>query len=172
MAKSEFFCCIDFEASGLHPESYPIEAGWSLPDGTVKSMLINPACVPQWTHWDFNAEYATHQLSRARLIRIGSQPREVAEAMNADIKGLTVYSDNAGQDGFWCDVLFEAAGVERAFAIDDYWALLYRLGVRDEKRRTRLLEIAQAHTPGPYHRAGADVRLMLAVIKAGMEMTL
>ena len=161
-------CCIDFEASGLYPESYPIESGWSLPDGTVKSMLISPASVPHWTHWDFNAEYATHQFSRARLIEVGHDPREVAEAMNADLKGLTVYSDNVGNDEFWCDVLFEAAGIERQFTFGDYWSLLHSLGVRDETRRARLIEIAQTFVPGPYHRAGSDVRLMLAVVKGAM----
>ncbi len=165
---SAFPYCVDFEASGLHPESYPIEAGWSLPDGTVKSMLISPASVPHWTHWDFNAEYATHRLSRARLIEVGHEPRAVADAMNDDLKGLTVYSDNIANDEFWCDVLFEAAEVEREFQFGDYWSLLHGLGVRDETRRGRLLEIAQASVAGPYHRAGADVQLMVAVVKAAM----
>jgi len=47
---------IDFEASGLSDESYPIEVAWNNVDGTVESYLINTDCVTDWIYWDPNAE--------------------------------------------------------------------------------------------------------------------
>ncbi len=38
---------LDFEASGLTDASYPIEVGYSLPDGTSVSLLINLIPLPK-----------------------------------------------------------------------------------------------------------------------------
>jgi hypothetical protein len=45
---------LDFEASSLAKDSYPIEVGWVFEGGTgAESWLIRPA--PDWTDWDPNA---------------------------------------------------------------------------------------------------------------------
>lgn len=33
---------VDFEASSLNPDSYPIEVAWSIPDDSIESHLISP----------------------------------------------------------------------------------------------------------------------------------
>lgn len=61
----------DIEASGLDEASYPIEIGWSLPDGRTRSFLIKPE--PEWTHWDEAAE-DLHGISREELEKSGLPP--------------------------------------------------------------------------------------------------
>ena len=41
---------LDFEASSLSKDSYPIEVGWAGEDGSTEAHLIRPA--PDWTDWD------------------------------------------------------------------------------------------------------------------------
>lgn len=43
-------CYGAFRASGLGSYSYPIEVGWSEPDGTVHAVIIRPQ--PDWTMWN------------------------------------------------------------------------------------------------------------------------
>jgi len=47
---------LDVEASGLGPDSFPIEIGWAILGGPAGSVLIKPA--PDWSQdaWDETAE--------------------------------------------------------------------------------------------------------------------
>ncbi len=61
---------LDFEASGLGPDSYPIEVAWGFFGiETTFSYLIRPA--EHWTDWDPVAE-DLHELSRATLFEAGA----------------------------------------------------------------------------------------------------
>jgi hypothetical protein len=59
---------IDFEASSLNKDSYPVEVAWVFEDGRSRSFLIRPA--PGWTDWSAEAE-AIHGISRDQLDRDG-----------------------------------------------------------------------------------------------------
>ncbi|MGX9764500.1 MULTISPECIES: 3'-5' exonuclease family protein [Pseudomonas] len=102
MERPSFF--IDFEASGIAPDSYPIEVA-VVSNETVYSSLIKPA--RYWTHWSFDAQ-DMHGLSQDHLLQEGDPPHTVAERMNQLFSGQVLCSDSP-QDGFWLDVLFEAA---------------------------------------------------------------
>lgn len=102
MERPSFF--IDFEASGIAPDSYPIEVA-VVSNESVYSSLIKPA--RYWTHWSFDAQ-DMHGLSQDHLLQEGDPPHTVAERMNQLFSGQVLCSDSP-QDGFWLDVLFEAA---------------------------------------------------------------
>lgn len=61
---------LDFEASSLSKQSYPIEVAWVFEDGRSEEYLIRPA--PIWTDWDSAAEA---RRARALPIRADNEGR-------------------------------------------------------------------------------------------------
>ena len=118
---------IDFEASGLHPESYPIEIGIIGGESDVFEALIRPA--DHWKYWCYDAQ-DVHRIPRDLLISDGKFVRCVAEALNDRYAGQVLWADQAA-DNFWNQALFEAAGLEPAFSVGfiynrippDQWAI-------------------------------------------------
>lgn len=112
---------IDLEASGIAPDSYPIEVAVVYPGGEYQA-LIQPA--RYWDHWSYDAQ-DMHGLSREQLISEGTPPLAVAQEMNRLFDGKTLCSDNPA-DCFWLDVLYEAAGIEPTFELLPLEALIGR----------------------------------------------
>ena len=156
-------CMIDFEASGLGPESYPIEVAWSDPDGGVEAHYIDPA--PGWEDWDPEAE-AIHWIPRHLLRDCGKPVVWVAERMNTVLAGRTVYCDAPRMDAFWCRRLFEAAGRDPRFQVGSFWHIHPDPTARLPYRVvTQILERAEAARGGRQHEADSDVRFLLAVYR-------
>lgn len=163
---------LDFEASSLGDDSYPIEVGWAAEDGSTESHLIRPA--PEWTDWDPGAE-AIHNLSRARLVADGEPHDQVARRALDALSGHEVFVSAPSWDGKWMSVLLRAAGLPRhALRFQDAdaahrAAILEVLGeVRaDEIDAVTALLIADARRaaepPHPAHRALPDAQAELAV---------
>jgi hypothetical protein len=103
---------VDFEASGIAPDSYPIEIAVVAADFEYRA-LIRP--VYYWTHWSFDAQ-DMHGTSRENLLANGLEPSFTATELNARFEGARLCSDSP-QDGFWLDTLYEAAGVDPSFAL-------------------------------------------------------
>jgi hypothetical protein len=112
---------LDIEASGFGRDSYPVEVGFVLPDGSTYCTLIRR--VPQWTHWDPQAE-RLHCISPGTIAEHGRDVVEVATQLNQRLAGRTIYCDSWAHDYVWLSVLFEAAGLTPAFKLDDLRALL------------------------------------------------
>jgi hypothetical protein len=112
---------LDIEASGFGRDSYPVEVGFVLPDGRSYCSLIRPE--PTWTHWDASAE-RVHRIPRATLLQHGRAATEVANQLNLQLGGQTVYCDGWAHDYSWLGALFEAAGLSPAFRLDNLRALL------------------------------------------------
>ncbi len=96
---------LDFEASGLGPDSVPIQVGWCDESGMGEEYLIRPE--DGWTDWDYNAE-AVHGISQGDLAIKGHPAAEVARRVVEVLGGQTVFSDAPGFDGGWLDVLLSA----------------------------------------------------------------
>lgn len=145
---------IDIEASGFGRGSYPIEIGYVLGDGRSGCMLVRPTA--DWQHWDGTAE-ALHHISRDVLMMRGRPVEAVAEKLNADLAGLTLYSDGWGNDFTWLSALFEAAGRTPTFKVDSLLSLLTEdeIGRWDETKRAVFGAADQAR-----HRASSDARLL------------
>lgn len=101
---------LDFEASSLADDSYPIEVGWVFEDGAGETHLIRPA--PAWTDWDVMAE-AIHGLSRERLMAEGEPHETVARRILEALSEHEVFVTAPSWDGKWLSVLLRAAGLPR-----------------------------------------------------------
>jgi hypothetical protein len=101
---------LDFEASSLSDDSYPIEVGWVFEDGREESHLIRPA--PDWTDWDPMAE-AVHHIALERLLAEGTPHDVVAHRVLEVLGPHEVYASAPSWDGKWLSVLLRGAGLPR-----------------------------------------------------------
>jgi hypothetical protein len=141
---------IDFEASGIAPDSYPIEVAVVYPGGEYQA-LIQP--VHYWDHWSYDAQ-DMHQITREQLIAGGTPPLEVVRAMNRLFDGKILCSDNPA-DCFWLDVLYEAAGIDPTFEVKPIEAFVGREAASEILRR---LPVRKGH------RALQDVHALRAAV--------
>jgi len=164
---------LDFEASSLGDDSYPIEVGWAGEDGASETHLIRPA--PQWTDWDLRAE-AVHGLARERLLAEGEPHDQVARRALEALRPHEVYVSAPSWDGKWMSVLLRGAGLPRH---------ALRLMNASEAHRQAAADILRGRVPDgeveplaaslvgearrrlqsepPRHRALADAQVELAV---------
>ena len=101
---------LDFEASSLSKDSYPIEVGWVLVNGEAEAHLIRPA--HDWTDWDDEAAL-THGISRDTLLSEGQAPKQVAERMIEALTPHELFASAPSWDGKWLSVLLRGAGFPR-----------------------------------------------------------
>lgn len=149
---------IDFEASSLSVNSYPIEVGFNVEDH-VRSILINPHTTHGWTDWVHDSQ-ALHGISRAQLARHGRIPRIVAQSLNNAFLANTVYSDAPDFDRFWNERLFEAADLQCTHQIRNVASLLLDFAPEDiSTAHVRAEAEGFRHT----HRAALDVAHMMKV---------
>ncbi|UZE23281.1 hypothetical protein LOY67_25335 [Pseudomonas sp. B21-056] len=153
MERPSFF--IDFEASGIAPDSYPIEVA-VVSNESVYSSLIKPA--RYWTHWSFDAQ-DMHGLTQDHLLQEGDTPKTVAERMNQLFSGQVLCSDST-QDVFWFDVLYEAADLIPTFELKPLEVLVGREAASDIYR---LLPTTR------HHRALNDATALMNAYRAFFE---
>ncbi len=131
---------IDFEASSLDQDSYPIEVGiacWPAPDEPVLgwSTLIRPA--EDWTrqgHWS-PASAKVHGIRGSDLVANGHSPERVVAALNKALGPDGVaWCDGADYDEHWTGVLFKAAKIRPAFTLGDWHRLVAMLGPAARER--------------------------------------
>jgi hypothetical protein len=101
---------LDFEASSLADDSYPIEVGWVFEDGCSETHLIRPA--EGWIDWDDEAE-EIHGLSRERLAAEGEPHDTVARRVLEALGEHEVFVSAPSWDGKWLSVLLRSAGLPR-----------------------------------------------------------
>lgn len=141
---------VDVEASGLHPDSYPIEIAWfDFESGEHDSFLIKPASY--WTYWDPIAE-SIHGIDQAELIMKGLSVFEASDRLLDRLRGRTVYSDAVPYDSMWIEALLEASGEIRTVAIDSVFSL-----VSDDECGDLMDRLSSTEKP---HRALDDCRVI------------
>jgi DNA polymerase III epsilon subunit-like protein len=175
MSKKPDIVFLDFEASSLGKESYPIEVGWVFASGGEESHLIRPA--PSWNDWSAEAE-AIHHLTRERLVTEGKSHDEVAKRMLEVLSGHALYATAPSWDGQWLSKLLRGAGLPRhALRLQDtdvahegaISRILQDAGMPDSELAHRAKEIlAEARLEDdlegdPDHRALADAKRELRV---------
>lgn len=126
---------LDFEASSLSDQSYPVEVAWVFQDGRAEGHLIKPA--PEWIDWNPEAE-AIHGISRAALIREGQPHDVVATRMIEALSDHELFASAPSWDGKWLSVLLRGAGLPRH---------ALRLRDTDEALRSTATEILQNVIP-------------------------
>jgi hypothetical protein len=150
---------IDIEASGFGTESYPIEVGIVLPDGTRYQSLVRPEA--SWLHWDKRAQ-DIHGISRAYLLEQGRPAEEICRDINAICNGMTLYSDCWVHDCRWFQVLFNTA---RMPALARCSAIEYLLDDAQQARYQRVKSAVASRLALPMHRALNDARIIQAALK-------
>lgn len=145
---------LDIEASGFGAGSYPIEIGYVLGDGRARCTLVRPAS--HWTHWDAEAE-RVHGIVRPTLLQYGRAIADVADLLNTDLAGQTVYCDGWAHDYPWLALLFDEAGRAPRFRLESVARLLDepRLARLDDVRRAAVAELGLVR-----HRASNDARAL------------
>lgn len=165
MALNYPLAVIDFEASGLGSDSYPIEVGVALaraPGAVVESWstLIRPH--PTWAgaKWDGKAE-RVHGIPLAALAD-GLTPAATLTRLNALLGPIGhAWCDGGGYDQHWFERLCKAAPlVKPAFVLWDIAGLF----VLDRRAHNRFAD-AIARTEPP-HRAGPDAARVCGAILA------
>lgn len=158
---------IDFEASSLSSDSYPIEVAWNHSDGSIESHLISPADISEWTDWSIGSQ-AVHGLTRRELIERGKSPSWVCHRMKESISDQTLYSDEVQFDAMWLSKLFAASNpsshdftIAKAETLlldvmcpqggDRYRAMSRLVFIRSEARKL----------VGGHHRAASDARYLV-----------
>jgi hypothetical protein len=143
---------VDFEASSLAKQSYPIEVAWAFEDGAAESHLIRPA--DSWTDWDDSAA-AIHGISRAELLRAGEPHDDIARHMLEMLAGHELFASSPSWDGKWLSVLLRAAGLPRH---------ALRLSDTDDAQLQAALAGLGAAWPEPQLRARAEA--LIARVRA------
>lgn len=112
---------LDFEASSLAKESYPIEVGLVALDiapghaeivDTYQSLIARE---PEWTDWSEQAE-GLHGISRDDLIG-RTAACDVARVVNELLAGQTVLSDSVHYDNMWAEALNKTISADLSFKI-------------------------------------------------------
>jgi len=147
---------LDIEASGLHPESYPIEIAWQDTERSdnFDTLFIKPA--ETWTYWDDYAETKIHHISRHTIIEQGIPIEDACLRLNRSLEGKTIYSDAIEYDQRWMMKLFNVAGVVPTF---NFGSILDFLPQDGELQFNQLLEEAEIK-----HRALDDARQISSFI--------
>ena len=157
---------LDFEASSLSDDSYPVEVGWIFEDGRSESHVIRPA--PAWTDWDLAAE-AIHGIPRDQLLAEGAVPREVASRLIDQLTGHSLYATAPSWDGKWLSVLLRAGGFPRhALRLrnsdEAHLEAAQNVGVSPQEADTILAWVRRLQNEvRPEHRALPDARRELAI---------
>ena len=157
---------VDFEASSLGDNSYPVEVGWAVigPElGIVSDALpIRPA--RGWSDWSPKSE-ALHGFSREALAQLGVSPAEAVAALEAAVSGsgTTTLCADPEFDGFWADRLYAAAGVRRSWQIAPLRQTLDSLLLASTLDHSWLKAALNAPRP---HRAEQDARSFAEIVVA------
>jgi len=176
---------LDFEASSLGKQGYPIEVAWAFASGEEESYLIRPA--ESWNDWDTKAG-RIHGISREQLRSEGTPLEDVANRMITVLTGRKLYASAPSWDGKWLSKLLRAAGLPRhALRLEDTEMAHRRImrevlrgaDVPEERQRALMQDIlAEAQRTnenlGPAaHRALADAqrerRLWLDIYRRAQE---
>ena len=92
---------IDINASHADDHAFPTSIAWSLPDGTIKSVIISPDS--DWEPWD----NASPEIDIQHLLDQGVSGPDVIREINEDLDGQTVFVDGLDEDEQLLELLFE-----------------------------------------------------------------
>ena len=147
---------VDFEASSLGPDSYPIEIGfaqWNDPQAPIStwSRLICPTDAWVARSAKLQASHLIHGI-RPEWLELGYDPDEVLELVNSRFpQGALAYCDGGSHDQHWLDTLVKAAALQSNVRLASWGSFIRPLGYRCQ---IRLQHWAESHRT--VHRAGPD----------------
>lgn len=161
---------LDFEASSIGGNSYPIEIGiacWRGPghNATVWSKLIAPTRA--WDRrnaWSPQSE-AVHGIPREHL-ELGLDPDEAMQLLNKRCPiGTIAFCDGGQHDSYWLEELADAAEIEAQLHLGS-WGKLLRSFDQDALNRIERYKDGKNLT----HRAGADAMDHIRILAVALDV--
>lgn len=150
---------LDIEASGLGPNSYPIEIAFCDLDGSRSyTALINPDTAGGWDDWDDYAEEAVHGICRDELRRNGLDVVTVSNDLTRLLRDEDVYSDAPYPDGVWLRKLFESLGRDNPIRLQSLRDIY--CGTYQNRIDQALLRVSRPH------RALEDCKVLAAEVRS------
>ena len=129
---------LHIESSCQEDGQYPIEIAWSLTDGSIKTVLVQPD--DDWEPWD----NASPELDVQHFMDHGETPNDIIRELNEDLTGNTVYVDGLNDYEYLVERLFEPCNpAEPDFEIAILRELF--LGMDTESILDDLYHIAEQH---------------------------
>lgn len=158
---------IDVEASGLHPQSFPISVAWGDAVDAIEYHVIRPE--PTWFAdgygWSVEAEQI-HGFSFEQVQDQGEPAATVAKRLVELLGETLVYSDAPAWDRMWLDRLHADTGIERSYVFEDFSLLLPKIysptmnGAAYEALRAQAFRLSGARA----HTADGDVQALLTML--------
>jgi DNA polymerase III epsilon subunit-like protein len=159
---------IDFEASALAPDSYPIEVGVALIQAVGKPILSWSKLIRPTKKWRSDGRWSpasagVHGISLEAIEQQGHPVELVCDWLNSLLGASTIVASDAPRyDQDWLDTLFRAADREQLFTLYDFGMLMGGLNLDQIRHLSYLLKRDQ-----PPHRAGPDaLRLASKLMEA------
>lgn len=160
---------VDFESSGLHKGSYPVEMAICGLDLQPRSFLIRPHATWTMDDWSIISEQV-HGISRQQTEEEGVDIDDLMEVLQDGYRGIWLLSDNPGMDHFWFLRMATAARemIYKPVFCDhmEYMGHLAVMHGRSIDFLVSLYDDAKAVYPRT-HRAGPDA-LNHAAVAAGL----
>jgi hypothetical protein len=98
-----------------------------------------------------------HHITRELMVQRGRSATEVAQKLNTELHGQTVYSDGWANDYTWLGALYDAADMAPSFRLEN----LRRLLSEEEADRWHTVKAEISNERGAQrHRASSDARLL------------
>jgi hypothetical protein len=165
----ENILCVDFEASGLGPGSYPIEAALVDCQSTAcTSWLIRPT--DDWRAqgiWSEDAS-ALHKIALSDLLPHGQPAQKVARELADRCMGKTILCDGGDHDRRWLITLFQTIDKRPPFELTDHSAFVCELAARSGRRPEIAVNRSELEALSRFpvlHRAGPDARRLAEVAR-------
>ncbi|MCE6959221.1 hypothetical protein LAZ40_09170 [Cereibacter sphaeroides] len=147
------YVLLDFEASSLSRESWPVEVGLAWLDGTGKpagwSSLICPH--PDWPRSEWSPASADVHGIRADWLEAAPPAAAVAQEFVTRLAGRTLVSDAPEFEVRWLDRLLATIGLGHTLSCLDYDAVTFSLfqGASLDRLYERLERLKAPHRAGP-----------------------
>lgn len=164
---------LDFEASSLAPDSWPVEIGlsWLTDTGEIESHAQLIRRHPNWSMeaWSPQSE-GLHGISYQVLETEGVEAANAAEWFLSNTRGRRIGSDAPEFEMKWLrrllETSFDASAVDREIArVQDFYALIEPM-LSEQSLDTFFERLARLPAP---HRAGPDSSRYAKALKAAFD---
>lgn len=158
----ENIVCLDFEASGLGPGSYPIEAAIAdCHSADCTSWLIRPT--EEWLSDGIGSaqSFEVHKIALSELMARGQPAELVAQELRARCQGKIVLCDGGKHDRRWLLTLFSSIGERPSFELSDFGSFARQLAASSGRRPEIAVNRSELEALSRFpllHRAGSDAR--------------
>jgi DNA polymerase-3 subunit epsilon len=113
---------LDFEASSLEQDSYPVECGLAVVAAIDEPMRVWSTLIAPSGTWKMSGHWSAksakiHGITHEELTT-GTSPMTVADELNARFPDI-VWCDGGDYDQYWLDRLYSAANAAPSFELRD-----------------------------------------------------